>query len=69
MPPIKSKAHINVDLGEAYGNLKCGPDEELFPFIDQANIACGFQYSFLARIIHSHALLTTSAYLALGNPS
>lgn len=45
MPPIKSKALINVDLGEAYGNFKGGPDDELFPFIDQANIACGFQYA------------------------
>lgn len=44
MAPIKSKAFINVDLGEAYGNFKCGPDEELFPYIDQANVACGFQY-------------------------
>lgn len=50
MPPIKSKAHINVDLGEAYGNLKCGPDEELFLFIDQANIACGFQYGLLLSL-------------------
>lgn len=44
MPPIKTKAFINVDLGEAYGNFKCGPDDELFPLIDQANVACGFQY-------------------------
>ncbi|KAL8709574.1 MAG: hypothetical protein Q9220_005666 [cf. Caloplaca sp. 1 TL-2023] len=42
MPPINQKALINVDLGEGYGNLKCGPDEELLPLIDIANIACGF---------------------------
>ncbi|KAJ5481638.1 lactam utilization protein lamb [Penicillium sp. IBT 31633x] len=42
MAPIKSKAFINVDLGEAYGNFKCGPDDDLFPLIDQANVACGF---------------------------
>ena len=42
MPPIKQKALINVDLGEGYGNLKCGPDAELLPLIDIANIACGF---------------------------
>ncbi|KAF2478679.1 hypothetical protein BDY17DRAFT_56533 [Neohortaea acidophila] len=42
MPPIKKKIHINVDLGEAFGNFKCGPDEELIPLIDHANIACGF---------------------------
>ncbi|KAH8900141.1 lactam utilization protein lamb [Thozetella sp. PMI_491] len=42
MAHIKGKAYINVDLGEAYGNYKCGPDEELIPLIDHANIACGF---------------------------
>ena len=41
MPPIKKAVKINVDLGEAYGNFKCGPDEELIPMIDHANIACG----------------------------
>lgn len=38
----KRKAFINVDLAEGYGNYKCGPDEELIPLIDHANIACGF---------------------------
>jgi hypothetical protein len=42
MPPISKKVHINVDLGEGYGNFKCGPDDELIPMIDHANVACGF---------------------------
>jgi len=37
----KKKIKINVDLGEAYGNYKAGPDEELIPLIDHANVACG----------------------------
>jgi lactam utilization protein B len=41
MPPISSKVKINVDLGEGYGNFKAGPDDELIPLIDYANIACG----------------------------
>jgi len=45
MGPIKRKVMINVDLGEAYGNYKCGPDDELIPLIDHANIACGFHAS------------------------
>ncbi|MCJ1259576.1 hypothetical protein MMC24_007415 [Lignoscripta atroalba] len=45
MGPIKHKALINVDLGEAYGNWACGPDEDLVPLIDHANIACGFHAS------------------------
>ena len=42
MGPIKHKALLNVDLGEGYGNLKCGPDDEILPLIDIANVACGF---------------------------
>ncbi|KAL4909857.1 lactam utilization protein lamb [Aspergillus multicolor] len=42
MAPIKKKALINCDMGEAYGNWACGPDLELLPLIDIANIACGF---------------------------
>lgn len=42
MPAIKRPVKINVDLGEGYGNFKCGPDDELIPLIDHANVACGF---------------------------
>jgi len=33
---------LNCDLGESYGSWKMGLDEDVFPHIDQANIACGF---------------------------
>ncbi|KAH6955796.1 lactam utilization protein lamb [Ilyonectria sp. MPI-CAGE-AT-0026] len=36
------KGLINVDMGEGYGNFICGPDKELLPMIDHANVACGF---------------------------
>ncbi|KAJ5564644.1 hypothetical protein N7513_000886 [Penicillium frequentans] len=42
MAPSQRKALINVDMGEGYGNYICGPDKELLPMIDQANVACGF---------------------------
>ncbi|EEA21437.1 hypothetical protein TMatcc_009154 [Talaromyces marneffei ATCC 18224] len=42
MAPTIKKALINVDMGEAYGNYVCGPDKELLPMIDHANVACGF---------------------------
>ncbi|KAL4780532.1 hypothetical protein BJX76DRAFT_360790 [Aspergillus varians] len=42
MAPITKRALINCDMGEAYGNWACGPDLELLPLIDIANIACGF---------------------------
>ncbi|KAI9708110.1 MAG: hypothetical protein M1820_004314 [Bogoriella megaspora] len=38
----KHKVMINVDLGEGYGNFKCGPDEDLIQMVDHANVACGF---------------------------
>lgn len=46
MPAIKHPVKINVDLGEGYGNFKCGPDEELIPLIDHANVACGFHAGY-----------------------
>jgi lactam utilization protein B len=50
MPAIKHPVKINVDLGEGYGNFKCGPDDELIPLIDHANIACGFHAGYVSAI-------------------
>jgi len=33
---------LNSDLGEGFGPFHVGADEELFPLISSANIACGF---------------------------
>ncbi len=33
---------LNCDLGESFGHWSIGNDEMVMPFIDQANIACGF---------------------------
>ena len=33
---------LNCDLGESFGSWKMGLDEQVMPFLDQANIACGF---------------------------
>ncbi|KAH8172501.1 lamB/YcsF family protein [Sarocladium implicatum] len=38
----RQRVTINCDMGEGYGSWKMGPDEELMPLIDIANIACGF---------------------------
>ena len=53
MGPIKHKALINVDLGEGFGNWTITSDEDLLPFIDHANIACGFHasYVFLSLLV------------------
>src|SRR4030095_3231957 len=34
---------INCDLGEGFGVYRTAPDEQIFPLISSANIACGFQ--------------------------
>ncbi|MCK1705056.1 5-oxoprolinase subunit PxpA [Bradyrhizobium sp. 146] len=33
---------LNCDMGEGYGNWRFGDDAGIMPFIDCANIACGF---------------------------
>lgn len=33
---------LNCDLGESYGSWTMGVDASVMPYIDQANIACGF---------------------------
>ena len=33
---------LNCDLGESFGSWKMGLDEAVMPYIDMANIACGF---------------------------
>ncbi|MGP4842725.1 5-oxoprolinase subunit PxpA [Marinobacter sp. 1Y8] len=34
--------HLNCDIGESFGAWTMGLDEQVMPYIDQANIACGF---------------------------
>lgn len=36
------KLDINCDMGESFGAWKMGNDAQIMPFIDSANIACGF---------------------------
>jgi UPF0271 protein len=36
---------LNCDMGESYGAWVMGNDAAIMPFIDQANIACGFHAS------------------------
>lgn len=36
---------INCDMGESFGAWKMGADSEVIPYIDMANIACGFHAS------------------------
>jgi 5-oxoprolinase (ATP-hydrolysing) subunit A len=39
------KLKLNCDMGESFGIWKMGLDEEIMPYIDMANLACGFHAS------------------------
>ncbi|KAK4999435.1 hypothetical protein LTR66_001536 [Elasticomyces elasticus] len=65
MGALKHKVKINVDLGEGYGNFKCGPDDELIPLIDHANVACGF-HAGDPLIMHQTVLACKAHNIAVG---
>ena len=41
----ESIVKLNCDLGESFGAWTMGQDADVMPYIDQANIACGFHAS------------------------
>ncbi|KIW46001.1 uncharacterized protein PV06_01695 [Exophiala oligosperma] len=52
MASSRRKISANVDMGKAWVNHVCGPDEDIIPPIDHANAACGFQQESSPRICH-----------------
>src|SRR5690349_1062606 len=36
------RVDLNCDMGESFGAYHIGADDEVFPFITSANVACGF---------------------------
>jgi UPF0271 protein len=36
------RVDLNCDMGESFGAYRIGADDEVFPFITSANVACGF---------------------------
>ncbi len=47
---------LNCDLGESYGSWTMGVDAAVMPYIDQANIACGFHAGDPLTMRHTLAL-------------
>ncbi|MDA0118477.1 5-oxoprolinase subunit PxpA [Vibrio sp. T11.5] len=41
----KRSITLNCDMGESFGSWRMGNDESVMPWIDMANIACGFHAS------------------------
>lgn len=42
MSSWRYRIDLNSDLGEGFGPFRVGADDELFPLISSANVACGF---------------------------
>jgi hypothetical protein len=40
--PAMRSIDLNSDLGESFGAYRIGYDDELFPMLSSANVACGF---------------------------
>jgi len=56
---------LNCDLGESYGNWQMGGDAQVMPYIDQANIACGF-HAGDPLVIHKTLLLAKQHKISIG---
>ena len=39
---MSDRIDLNCDMGESFGAYRIGADDEVFPFITSANVACGF---------------------------
>lgn len=39
---MTSRIDLNCDMGESFGAYRIGADDEVFPYITSANVACGF---------------------------
>ena len=39
---MTDRVDLNCDMGESFGAYRIGADDDVFPFITSANVACGF---------------------------
>jgi len=39
---MTDRVDLNCDMGESFGAYRIGADDEVFPYITSANVACGF---------------------------
>lgn len=60
---------LNCDLGESYGLFHIGDDEGVMPFIDTANIACGFHGGDPEIIRHTLRLAKSTGVRCGAHPS
>ncbi len=59
------KVDINCDMGEAYSIYACGDDAAIMPYVNQANVACGFHASD-PSVMHNTVRLAKEHNVAVG---
>ncbi len=60
---------LNCDMGESFGVWKMGADEQIMPYIDMANLACGFHASDAVTMNRSVQLAKTHNVTIGAHPS
>lgn len=63
------KIYLNCDMGESFGIYKMGKDEEIIPYVDMANLACGFHASDSLNMHRSVKLAHDHGKLIGAHPS
>lgn len=64
-----SRLLLNCDMGESFGNWTLGLDAEVMPFIDCANIACGFHAGDPGIMRQTVALAAANKVLVGAHPA
>jgi len=64
-----SRLLLNCDMGESFGNWTMGLDAEVMPYIDCANIACGFHAGDPGIMRHTVALAVEHKVLVGAHPA
>jgi UPF0271 protein len=60
---------LNCDLGEGFGIYRIGDDNKIMPYIDMANLACGFHASDPTHMLESVRLAKTHGVQIGAHPS
>lgn len=60
---------LNCDMGESFGIWKMGLDEQVMPYIDMANLACGFHASDALTMNKSVALAKSNNVVIGAHPA
>ena len=60
-----ARIDINCDLGESFGIYKLGLDEQIYPLITSANIACGF-HAGDPQVMRASVSMAVQHHVAIG---